>query len=862
MLPPSTRWFLRVCLAVTLASPLFVLTLAIGLEGAVSPALMALQILGASIGALAAVTLLEYLASPLAPAARRLIARAGPAGAARPRAAIVVAAAIGTAAAMYPVVFLGESLVSPNNGGVALLYNRAPFTPGQTDPIVEDVRNNDTGAGMWAFVPYSVVQREAIRQGEFPMWNRYNGAGRPLLGQGQSLIFDPLHWLVLLAPDVALGWDLDFAAHRLVFATGTGLAVRALTGSWTAAAAMAAMAPFAAYYVFRLNHPAQFALSYAPFVLLGWLRMQRAQLRRELAAASAMLAAATALVIAGSPPKEAMVMLLCCHAAGALACLLAPRDWRSLARQLAAAAAAGIVALLITAPQWLVFLDTMRHMVTAYDTPSARFAPWPAVVAWAVGSLFPGVLSPGVHAAAIAAWCASIAGGRATWQRPETIAATLAPVLPLLVAVGTIPEPLILRIPLLANIVQIDYAFLTAAVALLFVAAGPGAALVLSGRSRPAVAAMSLATIAIAWGLGGAATLTQSVDAWKPLIACGLGILLIPAAAAAARFWPEPLPVAATVMLLGAIAAPNGLHAWTGVTRLDNGLMQPRARPIYGVDSPSLAALRREQREPSRAIGEGELLLPGSQALYRLEGIGGPDALQPPWVEELIAAGGVTRVWWWRPVVATTDLPAIAPVLDLFGVRFFIADAGHAAPMKALATDGPDPVGVVERSTSWPRAYFVDRASAYGTLAELVEQLRATARPLAMIDLHDAPAASAIGAVDAARAAAGANLPSPPIPADRYELSVNTTRFHITAPGPGIVVLAETWMPGDFVATVDGRRVPYFRVNHAFKAVTVPAAGGYEIAFTYWPARLGRALVMAAAGLAGLTILILMSRQR
>ena len=54
--------------------------------------------------------------------------------------------------------------------------------------------------------------------GELPLWIRNNGAGRPLWGQGQTFLFDPLHWLTLLAADPSRGWDLKFVAHRLVFA--------------------------------------------------------------------------------------------------------------------------------------------------------------------------------------------------------------------------------------------------------------------------------------------------------------------------------------------------------------------------------------------------------------------------------------------------------------------------------------------------------------------------------------------------------------------------------------------------------------------------------------------------------------------
>src|SRR5262249_20364082 len=207
---------------------------------------------------------------PLAKPAEQILLAFGRAGDRRPHWIIACAALLGTVAAMYPLLFLGKSLVSPNNGGAALLYNHAPFTPGEKDLSLEDIRGADNGAEMWAFVPYSQMQRVALAQGEIPLWNRYNAAGRPLWGQGQTQLLDPLHWVTLVTSNVALGWDLKFLLHRFVFALGTGAAVFALTASWPSAALMALVAPFASYFLFRLNHPAQFTFTYAAWMMWAW----------------------------------------------------------------------------------------------------------------------------------------------------------------------------------------------------------------------------------------------------------------------------------------------------------------------------------------------------------------------------------------------------------------------------------------------------------------------------------------------------------------------------------------------------------------------------------------------------------------
>jgi hypothetical protein len=116
---------------------------------------------------------------------------------AAPGRAIAIVAAAAVIASAYPVVFLGKSFVSPNYGAV-LLYDGFPTLPGYSQDQVSDVKGSDVGATLWQDVPYSMIQHRALfRDGELPLWNRYDSAGSPLLGQGQSMFGDPLQLLVV-----------------------------------------------------------------------------------------------------------------------------------------------------------------------------------------------------------------------------------------------------------------------------------------------------------------------------------------------------------------------------------------------------------------------------------------------------------------------------------------------------------------------------------------------------------------------------------------------------------------------------------------------------------------------------------------
>lgn len=92
----------------------------------------------------------------------------------RPVLTLFAAAAAAVVVSCYPVVFCGQSFVSPNNGA-ACLYAGYPTLPGAPAGPIENPKFADIGAMLWAHLPYSVVEYEAIfRDRELPLRNRMN----------------------------------------------------------------------------------------------------------------------------------------------------------------------------------------------------------------------------------------------------------------------------------------------------------------------------------------------------------------------------------------------------------------------------------------------------------------------------------------------------------------------------------------------------------------------------------------------------------------------------------------------------------------------------------------------------------------
>jgi hypothetical protein len=781
---------------------------------------------------------------PAVPALRRLVKVSTIFADANPCLAIIATALIATVLATYPVLLFGRSFGAPNNGGTFMLYDQPPFVPGSTDLAIEDTRGSDVGAMMWQSVPHSHVQREALAMGEVPLWNRYNAAGRPLWGQGLSYILDPLHWLTLVTRDPGSGWDIKFVAHRFVFAAGIGLAALAATGVWLPSALAAAAAPFAGVFAYRLNHPAIFSLTYAPWVLLGWFLLARASARIQHLRALALIAVASSLVLVASPPKEAIVTLLGMETTGAAIVLWSAESWRQGGQRFAAGCIAGVIVVLLTMPHWLVFLDTLLLSFTAYENPQVIRAGLPHAIALFLSPLVPGVPFPGLHPLALVMAIAALTAPRRLLEHHVLSCAIGAAGL-ITVAFGVMPEAWLLRVPLIAQIGHIHDALPTAALTLLLVVCAVGADVLLRSGLLRALIISVIAGIASWWLLARVSetTVLNSFELWALFLLLPIAVALPGCWLAARRESPGLLPLIAAGVAPCVLLLPGGLHVNSHVPGLDKLLIQPRERATLDENSPAVDAMHHASTEPVRTTGLDSTLFPGTQALYELEGIGGADPLEVPAYRELVDAAGITRAGVWLTLISGPDLLRLAPLLDMLNVRFLLARSGSESQG---FVDVPVPRGdrlrVGRRATAWPRAFFVDEVSTYVDAPDLLRKVAAVGRPFAAVQAGDQRAADFAGPMGTGSGTV--------VAASGYKLTPNTTSFAIRAPGPGVAVLTETFLPEDFRATLNGNPVPYFRVNHAFKAVRIPSGGVWIVKFEYRPARWEFSLTMASLGIA------------
>ena len=620
---------------------------------------------------------------------------------------LCISAAIATTAATYPLLFAHRSLVSPGNGPVAMLYEGAPFVPGSNLDEVEDTRGSDVGALMWSIVPYSRVQRDALIGGEFPLWMRQNGGGRPLWAQGQSFLLDPLHWLTLIRADSALGWDLKFIAHRFVFSFGVGVAALLATGAVVPSAMAAAVTPFAGLYAFRFNHPAAFTPSYAAWILVAWFLLVKASTWRTRWGAALLLALATSLTLVSSPPKEAFMMIAGCHLTGAIALVATRMSDRERFLALVAAAGGGLITALATTPHWLVFLDTLQEARTAYDIPVVSLATLDSALGFVLGNLTPAVLQPGLHPLAVAlALCALLTPSYLLAQR-AMLACAIGALCLTAVAFGAIPVSWLLRVPLVNNISHFGDVMMTALmVPTLVLVAGGVSALYQARRVSSIVCTVGLlcAAAAVFYETKALATFGQ-FDQWVRANVFLVAICAPFTIASVAHYRDRTLPKVAVFAILVVLSGLGGLHLMTDKTYLDKWLEQPARRVNLATNSPAIQNAPFGPN-PTRVVGLGALLFEGTQALYGLEGIGGPDPLEMRPYEELVDGTGVRRDWIWLTFVMPDRLDRMGPLLDLLNVGFVITPQNQLAAGLVKVGDDADP--------------WIDIATATGRLATCI----------------------------------------------------------------------------------------------------------------------------------------------
>jgi hypothetical protein len=782
---------------------------------------------------------------------------------AHPKKAIIIIGLIFATASCYPVCFFGMSFVSPTMGGA--VYSNPPWLPGfQDDVASEDFRGSDTGSTVWDMAPNSVVQHDSLfKYFEFPFWSRYIAGGIPLFAQGQSMIGDILHWIPVFLEGSAIGWDIKFVLAKAIFASGMGLLVFRLTGSLLAGSLIAISSSFLGFFAFRFNHPAYFVLTYAPWIVLQWDNLGRVlafseSRLRSCFLQSLSLAVVTWLQLNAGAPKEGVITACFMHSFGILVFWECTQKTLGRMRALIIACGFSLSIILLAAPYWLLFLDALSKSFTNYDIPTINLLPLWSIIGFFDNLFFQkyfgNLTAPSVNLFVLFCMSSALLSLRV---KPSNIVYGCWGLFALAMATayGLIPVSSLLTIPFINKIQHVGNTFSVPMMILALILSGYGIRdyLSVSVRYRRKILIFSLLIFLGLWLIP-----IARVPQWNQTIIFFIanlfivltGFILLGRCSMPSDWTKRGLIILAYCFL--ALHVRHGMHLMTGVEEIDNYVLNPTERPDFSRKSNAIEYIKDtidRTHIPTRVIGEGMVLFPSFNARYGLEGIVPVNAIRSKNYEKLLTLIDYPDMGWgWLRLIKSDQIADRTASLDLLGIGYIISEVGTHMPqgMELVYSDDLD---VWQRKSVWPRAFYVNHIIEVHKLSDILSALLDKSHtPFATVENRFIP-----------KEFVNNNAPYKVIPAKEYRLTNNSTRFTVEVTDPGLIVLGETYYPGDFIARLNDEKVDYVQVNEASKGIWVSKPGKYDVNFIYRPEKLNQALLVCFLGLALLLFLVLIS---
>jgi hypothetical protein len=339
-------------------------------------------------------------------------------------------------------------------------------------------------------------------------------------------------------------------------------------------------------------------------------------------------------------------------------------------------------------------------------------------------------------------------------------------------------------------------------------------------------------------------------------IALGAALLAMPCIVRGLRLRPSAAHFMAGGLCLFVFHFRHGL--WTE-TKFDSYVANPRTRASLSTLSPAASLIRsafEESGQPSRTAGLGSVLAPGFNIVAGLENFDGDDALVNRWQHELLAQSSVPLGQDRHTFLERATFPRTRSFGDLWNTRFYLGEPGGIPrDVKGLDLVKTLDLDIHVSHRAWPRAFFTDRLAECSSLENFTELLcTGDGKPFAAL-VPDEPA-------DTAPAKPASLADRVVVAATDYRLTENSTAFTIDAPAAGFAVLGNSFEPGNWRVTLDGKPAECFRVNHAFLGVKIPEAGLHTLRFSYWPRLLTRALWISLGGLMFVLAVVFSGLQR
>jgi hypothetical protein len=733
---------------------------------------------------------------------------------------------------LLPMCVTGKALLTGGVfGPVDLPYVTEPLRDMRV-PLGVAKPHNGMLSDLYAqMIPWRKSVQYAISHGRWPLWNPFILSGTQLAAAAQPAAYSPFTLIACLLP---VAHSITFSAAMTFFLAGLAAFLFARELGCREAVALSAAAGwmYAGGMAFFVLWSLGSSWALFPFVLFATRRCVYGPGIRSAAILTTIL---TLLLLAGHP--ETAFHIVFCGALYGLAELLAIR--RNVARVLVTAAAAGVIALLLSAIYLMpMFEAAPQTMEQQFRTGGYRDVPRGVTLAESgariLTDFFPHLRGrwwmrkiphwvPLETSAAGSIIVALAVYALVRVRRRETTLFGALALFGILCGAGWSPlAALLQKLPLFD--IALNERFTFAAAFSMVILAALGLEHAIATRDKTLGYTLAVATIvfaADAVAIDRLHVMEDKLPEWGVYtlfgeLAC-LGIAAI-AVLALQRFREHAIAI--TILVL--ITAQRWLAGYDIYPTLPAYAAYP---PV-----PILRSLPRQTGQPYRIVGRAHALVPGTSALYELEDVRGYEAMTFSRYVATYEAWCTHQPVWFNRV---DDLSK--PFLSMINVRYAIASDNVPPPdgwRRVAVQRGAE---LLENTRVFPRAFMPSRV-VFGTPFDGIIKAMTASPDFRERAWIEAPLPAGERANDGGTVAA--------VTRDGGDLLIDTA----TAAGDWVVITEPAW--DGWRIYIDERRVEHFYANAAFLGVYVPS-GGHRIRLTFLPKSFvqGRAISLSTLAL-------------
>jgi hypothetical protein len=671
-------------------------------------------------------------------------------------------------------------------------------------------------------IPWRAAVRDAVQHGQWPLWNRFLFGGSPLAGLAQPATYSPF---TLLASVMTIGSGTTYFASIWIFlgALSAFLFARQLGCRETVALFAAAAWPLCTAPAVFLLWPLGESWMLLPLVLAATARVVA---KPEFESSAFLMIALTLTILAGHP--ESVLQIVLFGSAYGLFLLTGKRS--QIVRSIAFAAAAGVLAVLLTAIYSLPFEEALKQSDDYYQRKTF-YAHWKTgasgtealakgaidLLTWPFGRGWTTTthLETGVTTSAAGSIVLTLAAF-AVWRirsRQTWFFAVAAAIFGITGADWQTATTFWKKLPLFDISFEAYFVF---AAAFSLVALATIAIEFVCTRSQWRLLGVHFGVVTIVLTVASVLLLRSGLigpvtEKWGEL--AFVAEITAPAMMTIILL----LPLRAAV-LSGALVASVVAQRTAQI----GGLYPVFDAAVSYPPVPVFESLR-NVRDPFRIVGQGLALIPGASTMYGLEDVRGYTAMTfAPYMKTWPLWCTPHTVWFNR----VDDLEK--PFLSFLNVRYAVTwsrEREHPGWREIARQRGSK---LLENTRVIPRAFIPQEIAIGRRDAELEMRFAGDFRKRAWIQTADAPYDIQNG--------------SGTVTIKRRKLGY---RLYADMKETGWIVVSEQRWSG-WRASIDGERVPIEPANIAFLGIHVPR-GSHVVDLRYWPQSfvIGRAISAA-----------------